>query len=127
MEEDAEAVPQPGVVLGDGIVPEQDQTGEHLGTGYTAGVHEFGETLCRLCTQVDITPWISPHCPGTLRASRGYSEPCPLERLPSPPPPGRPLPAGLGIWSLGPSDWQLSQRAAGSQTAAAGRRSPAER
>lgn len=39
LEEDAEAVPQSGVVLSDGVVPQQHQTGEHLSAGDSAGVH----------------------------------------------------------------------------------------
>lgn len=52
LEEDAEAVPQSGVVLSDGVVPQQHQTGEHLSAGDSAGVHQFSQTLGCLCAQV---------------------------------------------------------------------------
>jgi len=52
LEEDAEAVAQPGVVLRDRVVPQQHQAGEHLGAGDAAGVHELGQALRRLDAQV---------------------------------------------------------------------------
>lgn len=52
LEEDTEAVSQAGVILGDRVVPQQHQTGEHLGTRDATSVHKFGQSLCRLCAQV---------------------------------------------------------------------------
>lgn len=52
LEEDAEAVPQPGVVLCDGVVPQQHQSRQHLGAWDAAGVHQLGKTLGRLRPQV---------------------------------------------------------------------------
>lgn len=52
LEEDAETVSEAGVVLGDGVVPHEHQTGQHLGTGDPAVVHEFGEALCRFSTEL---------------------------------------------------------------------------
>lgn len=39
LKENAEAVPKSGVVLCDGVVPQQHQTGENLGAAHAAGVH----------------------------------------------------------------------------------------
>lgn len=52
LEEDAEAVAQSSVVLGDGVVPQQHQAGQHLGAGHAAVVHQLGQALRRLRAQV---------------------------------------------------------------------------
>lgn len=52
LEEDAETVSEAGVILSDRVVPQQHQTGQHLGTGDSSIVHEFGKALCRFCTQL---------------------------------------------------------------------------
>lgn len=54
LQEDTEAVAQLGVVLSDGIVPEQHQAREELGTADPATVHQLGQALGHLRAQLSV-------------------------------------------------------------------------